>query len=59
MSYYRICASCGAHLDPGERCDCKREAAPVWEHRSGKVEKVITSLISTSIIAKQTGGCQG
>lgn len=23
MSYYRICPTCGAHLDPGERCcDC-------------------------------------
>ena len=22
MSYYRACPHCGAHLDPGERCDC-------------------------------------
>ena len=22
MSYYRICPHCGAHLDPGEVCDC-------------------------------------
>lgn len=22
MAYYRICPWCGAHLDPGERCDC-------------------------------------
>ncbi len=27
MSYYRICPCCGAHLDPGERCDCKEEEA--------------------------------
>jgi len=20
--YYRICPDCGAHLDPGEICDC-------------------------------------
>lgn len=20
--YYRICPFCGAHLDPGESCDC-------------------------------------
>lgn len=20
--YYRTCQNCGAHLDPGERCDC-------------------------------------
>lgn len=22
MSYYRTCPHCGAHLDPGELCDC-------------------------------------
>lgn len=22
---YRICPSCGAALDPGERCDCREE----------------------------------
>ena len=22
MSYYRTCPHCGAHLDPGESCDC-------------------------------------
>lgn len=28
MSYYRTCPGCGAHLDPGERCDCRaRETA--------------------------------
>jgi hypothetical protein len=24
---FRICPICGAHLDPGERCDCKDTAA--------------------------------
>lgn len=23
MSYYRTCPYCGAHLDPGELCDCQ------------------------------------
>lgn len=22
---YKICPYCGAHLDPGEECDCRRE----------------------------------
>ena len=22
MAYYNICDNCGAHLDPGEKCDC-------------------------------------
>jgi len=25
MSYYRVCPRCGAHLDPGEVCDCQTE----------------------------------
>ncbi len=24
MSYYNTCPHCGAHLDPGEACDCKQ-----------------------------------
>ena len=23
---YRACPDCGAHLDPQEKCDCKKEA---------------------------------
>ena len=22
MSYFKTCSHCGAHLDPGEKCDC-------------------------------------
>lgn len=25
MTYYRTCPLCGAHLDPGERCDCQEK----------------------------------
>ena len=25
MSYYKICPSCGAHLDPGEQCSCEKK----------------------------------
>lgn len=24
MPYYKVCSFCGAHLDPDERCDCRR-----------------------------------
>lgn len=24
-AYYHTCPECGANLDPGERCDCRRE----------------------------------
>ncbi len=29
MGYCRICPLCGAHLDPGERCDCKEVQQPI------------------------------
>ena len=25
LAYYRTCPHCGAHLDPGEVCDCQKE----------------------------------
>lgn len=28
MPYYKTCQSCGSHLDPGERCDCKGRSFP-------------------------------
>lgn len=24
MPYYHVCVFCGAHLDPGEQCDCMK-----------------------------------
>lgn len=30
MSYYNVCARCGANLDPGEHCDCS--AAVSFRH---------------------------
>ena len=26
--FYRTCPDCGANLDPGERCDCRKEKEP-------------------------------
>lgn len=63
MSYYRTCPICGAALDPGERCsDCQakpstkqektEKAAPVFQHRSGRVETGLTPQISASSLTK-------
>lgn len=32
---FRICEHCGAHLDPGEACDCREEDTPAEGCRSG------------------------
>lgn len=33
--YFEVCPRCGAHLDPGEKCDCEEEA----QEKSEEVEK--------------------
>ena len=43
MSVYKECPYCGAHLDPGERCDCKE--AEERQNAAGK-EKEVTALCS-------------
>jgi len=51
MSYFKVCPHCGAHLDPGEVCDCRdNEEAPASAANAGegKVEKGLTDQISTS-----------
>ncbi|MEE1085787.1 MAG: hypothetical protein U0L05_01235 [Schaedlerella sp.] len=30
MAFYNKCSVCGAHLDPGETCDCQREKKVVY-----------------------------
>ena len=45
MAYYKTCPECGAALDPGEQCDCKKETAPeAANNRSGKAEQASTKL---------------
>ena len=26
MAYYNVCPKCGCNLDPGEKCDCEKQA---------------------------------
>ncbi len=54
--YYKTCPHCGAHLDPGERCDCKREAASgATNTGDGKKNEAVTS---SAILQEERGGCQ-
>ena len=49
MSYYKICPRCGAHLDPGETCDCRDEktAPSAANTEDGKVETIATDSASS------------
>lgn len=35
---YRVCPDCGAHLDPGERCDCKSDCETKEKSRPAGTE---------------------
>ena len=50
MSYYRICPTCGIHLDPGEVCeDCKEKAAQGASNtQDGKAEQKSDQLQSSA-----------
>lgn len=39
--YYRTCPKCGAHLDPGEVCDCmkKKSRSRRYQHRERQTIK--------------------
>lgn len=39
MSYYNVCPNCGAHLDPGERCDCEKEEPRQQERKRTDTRK--------------------
>lgn len=32
MPYYWTCPNCGAHLDPGEKCDCETTTKEDYTH---------------------------
>lgn len=45
--HYWTCPECGANLDPGEQCDCKKvEAAPLQRKRPPA--KISTAILSAS-----------
>lgn len=50
--YYRTCPDCGAHLDPGERCDCRdaKSAAP-----DAPTPETAEEIESMDIVAKMKG----
>ncbi len=45
---YRRCPWCGANLDPGEICDCRKNAAPDVEDPEAALMKTITNNLTES-----------
>lgn len=59
MPYYKTCPYCGAALDPGERCDCEKEAAPEAANiRDGNSESEVTSPTFACIVSADGEVCQ-
>jgi hypothetical protein len=51
---YRKCPYCGANLDPGEICDCKKEAAPdVEDPEAAQVNDFTDILAKKQTIVKE------
>ncbi len=50
MSYYRTCPYCGAHLDPGETCDCKEKTAVSAANTDGGMVEHVDHAVSASIL---------
>lgn len=54
MSYYRTCPHCGAHLDPGESCNCRtREETPACavntdEGKAEQIHKAVSASYDTT-----------
>ena len=48
MSWFKSCPCCGANLDPGEICNCKKEAAPELEPpRAAQANNLIVNISNT------------
>lgn len=53
MAYYRECPTCGAHLDPGERCDCAEKAKKRTAKEAGTTPETIKLTWEAPSLAKE------
>ena len=58
MSYYTTCPDCGAHLDPGEVCECKRETALDATNTGDGTAEQIDEAVSASIVTENKEDCK-
>ena len=48
--YYDICPYCGAHLDPGEQCDCMKDKQ---DHTADKAQEQSKAAKETELYERQ------
>lgn len=48
MAYYSTCANCGAHLDPGEKCECIKNINAICDEvrERGMLKPVKASMVN-------------
>ena len=49
MSYYKACPFCGAHLDPGENCNC---VGAIYERLTPENKRIVNSTVD-KLLAEQ------
>lgn len=60
MNYYRTCPHCGAHLDPGEKCDCfESKYARLTPENKRKVDEEIDRMVEKQKAAPGASNTQG
>ena len=60
MPYFSVCENCGAHLDPGEECDCMKTPAK-GTNQGGQAEQYVSSTYRNMHLyyTKNAPKCQG
>ena len=51
-AYYRTCFHCGAHLDPGEACDCRQVNREPTREKTEKAARDATNIQSGGVRVK-------
>ena len=59
MAYFKTCPHCGAHLDPGEKCDCRdKRENPADAANADEVKNESATNTNALIVQGGKGGCQ-
>ena len=57
MAYFNTCPNCGSNLDPGEKCDCKKERKSREEFYDSVIRKTPnTGQLSFSLDSREVTG---